>query len=464
MDDFQIPHDADLEEYLIGCMIYDPVCIAEVVENLKPSAFYSPSYSRVCKEIFRLWTEDEKQIDFIQIGPVLVENGVTISRMTEVISSIVTTNNVDIYAQQLNDLAALRAAVIVGRELAGAGGIRDKESIREVINKAEGKLSLISETTIKVETMSSMKTALQSYHEEFEKNYYSSSSGITGVPSGYTDLDNMTSGFQKTDLIILAARPSVGKTAFALQIAKNVSMNTVKKEPVGFFSLEMATKKLIPRFIASEAMIDMKLLNSSLIQGEDWEKYTMAHSILADASLIIDDDPNQTVQSIKAKSRRMMRELGGLSMILIDYLQLIQGPRAMSRYDLVSENTRQLKILARELDVPVIALSQLSRSVEQRADKRPMMSDLRESGSIEQDADIVAFLHRDDYYDKASEKKNLIEIIIAKQRNGPVGTVELAFLKQYNKFTNLDRTHLDQQKIKFPNDEDDKEKQKRRYA
>lgn len=442
MNEYQIPHDSELEEYVIGCMLYDPACIADIADEIKPAYFYHAAHSKLCARILELWMEDEKQVDLVNLAPTLQKVNISVGRMADVISSIPTVANVAHYAERLRDLAALRSAVKVGRELMSAGELRDTDEIREAITTAEGKLSQIGESTVKIETMSTMKEALMAYNEDFEKTYYSDTTGITGVKTGFPDLDRMTAGLQKTELIILAARPSVGKTALSLQIARNVSME--EEQPVAFFSLEMATKKLIPRLIASEAMIDLQKLNTGLIDENDMTKYMLAVGKLGTAQMIIDDDPSQTVQSIKAKSRRIQRQLGGLGLIVIDYLQLIQGARGLNRYELVSENTRQLKIMARELDVPVIALSQLSRGVEQRADKRPKMSDLRESGSIEQDADIVAFLHRDDYYDQESAKKNIAEIILAKQRNGPTGTVELAFLKSYNRFASLKQDQPEQ--------------------
>ena len=262
---------------------------------------------------------------------------------------------------------------------------------------------------------------------------------ITGIPTGFAELDKMTAGFQRNDLIIVAARPSVGKTAFALNIAQNVATKT--DENVAIFSLEMGAEQLVMRMLCAEGNIDAQRLRTGSLTDEDWGKLTMAMGSLSNAGIFIDDTPGVRVKEIRAKCRRLKQEQGGLGMILIDYLQLIQGSgrSGENRQQEVSEISRSLKALARELQVPVIALSQLSRGVEQRQDKRPMMSDIRESGSIEQDADIVAFLYRDDYYDKESENKNIIEIIIAKQRNGPTGTVSLAFVKEYNKFVNLER-------------------------
>jgi len=287
----------------------------------------------------------------------------------------------------------------------------------------------------------SIRDVLMDVFEQIEF-LYNHRGGVTGIPSGFPDLDRMTSGFQRSDLIIVAARPSVGKTAFALNIAQNVGVRA--RETVAIFSLEMSASQLVQRMVCAESNVDAGRLRTGRLEGDDWEKLTMAIGALSEAEIYIDDTPGVTVADIRAKLRRLKKERG-LGLVVIDYLQLIQGrgKPGENRQQEVSEISRTLKQIARELEVPVIALSQLSRGVEQRQDKRPMLSDLRESGSIEQDADIVAFLYRDDYYDRETERKNIIEIIIAKQRNGPVGTVELVFLKNFNKFVSLDRTHGD---------------------
>ncbi|MGG5832112.1 replicative DNA helicase, partial [Bacillus pumilus] len=283
----------------------------------------------------------------------------------------------------------------------------------------------------------SIKDVLVQTYDNIEQ-LHNRKGDITGIPTGFSELDRMTAGFQRNDLIIVAARPSVGKTAFALNIAQNVATKT--DESVAIFSLEMGAEQLVMRMLCAEGNINAQNLRTGNLTEEDWGKLTMAMGSLSNSGIFIDDTPGIRVSEIRSKCRRLKQE-NGLGMILIDYLQLIQGSGRSSdnRQQEVSEISRALKSLARELEVPVIALSQLSRGVEQRQDKRPMMSDIRESGSIEQDADIVAFLYRDDYYDKESENKNIIEIIIAKQRNGPVGTVSLAFVKEYNKFVNLER-------------------------
>ena len=318
-------------------------------------------------------------------------------------------------------------------------GYSGTEDVTELLSEAERRILDISNR--KHTGFIPIKDALMEVFERIEY-LHSNRGGTTGMPSGFIDLDKMTSGFQKSDLIIVAARPSVGKTAFALNIAQNVGVRA--KETVAIFSLEMSAAQLVQRMICAEANVDAGRMRTGYLEPEDWEKVTMAISAMAEAPIFIDDSATLTVADIRAKCRRLKKE-HGLGLVVIDYLQLIQGRGrgAENRQQEVSEISRTLKQIARELEVPVIALSQLSRSVEQRQDKRPMMSDLRESGSIEQDADIVAFLYRDDYYNQDSDRQNIIEIIIAKQRNGPVGTVELAFLKNFNKFVNLDRSHQD---------------------
>ena len=261
---------------------------------------------------------------------------------------------------------------------------------------------------------------------------------VTGVPTGFADLDYKTAGFQKSDLILIAARPSMGKTAFVLNIAQYVAIR--KHLPVVFFSLEMSSEQIGNRLVAMESRIDAQKLRSGNLNGNEWMELTSGAKVIADSNLLIDDTPGISVNEIRSKCRKFKLEKRGLGMIVIDYLQLMSSSRhSESRQQEISEISRSLKALARELDVPVLALSQLSRAVEKRDDKRPMLSDLRESGAIEQDADVVMFIYREDYYVKDTDKKGVTEIIIAKQRNGPVGTVELVFLPQYTKFVDLAR-------------------------
>jgi replicative DNA helicase len=308
--------------------------------------------------------------------------------------------------------------------------------VGEMIDEAEKRILEITQAGSISKGFTPIKDVLLNTFERIEF-LFSNKGGVTGIPSGYPDLDKMTSGFQRSDLIILAARPAVGKTAFALNVAQNIAVRA--GETVAIFSLEMGKEQLVQRMLCAEANIDAGKMRTGFLEEDDWPKLTMAVGTLSEAPIYIDDTPGITVHDIRAKCRRLKAE-HGIGLILIDYLQLIQGRgKGDNRQQEVSEISRTLKLIARELHVPVIALSQLSRSVEQRQDKRPMMSDLRESGSIEQDADIVSFLYRDDYYNPESERKNIIEVIIAKQRSGPTGTVELVFLKNFNKFVSLER-------------------------
>lgn len=291
-----------------------------------------------------------------------------------------------------------------------------------------------------------MRDVMTETYDQLEARALSNTNGITGVPSGYAELDRLTSGFQRSDLIIVAARPSIGKTAFALNIAQHAGVRC--GETVAIFSLEMSASQLGQRFLASEGHIDASKIRTGKLDFDDWSKIPVAINAISEARIYIDDTPGISVSDIRAKCRRLKKRIGRIGLVIIDYLQLVtvRGKRE-NRVQEVSEISRMLKQIAREIDAPVIALSQISRKVEDRQDKRPMLSDLRESGSIEQDADVVAFLYRDDYYDKESEKKNIIEVIVAKQRNGPVGTVELVFLKNYNRFVNLDRGHHEAAKV-----------------
>ncbi len=431
----QIPHDVELEEHIIGCMLFDKSCIADIVEIVKPRYFYHEKYAKLYDEIVKRWTDNPNEIDIVALAPVFEKLDISMSRMAEVMQSVPTVATVRVYAERLRDIAALRYAVQVGQTLIESATLRDGEEIKQAIATAVGKLSRISEATIKLETTRRLKDLLVEFYEEFERNYYHNDSGITGIPSGFATLDRITAGFQNSDLIIVAARPSVGKTALMLQLAKNLSID--KKIPGAIFSLEMSGKSLAKRIVANMSGIDLQKINSALVKGDEWDKMTTAIGLLSEGNLIIDDQSGATIADIKAKARRIQRE-HGLEYIMVDYLGMIQAPeKGMSRYDQVSENTRRLKSLAREFDVPVICLCQLSRSVEQRQDKKPLLSDLRESGEIEQTADLVIFLHREDYYDAETERKNIMELIIAKNRNGPTGSIELAFLKQYNRFAEI---------------------------
>lgn len=444
---YQPPFDTKLEQYVLSAMFYDPECIADVIEVMKPKYFYHREHEKLYDRIVADWSEDPKKVDLKLFAPLFVELNISFGAILESVKAIFTVANIKYHCDQLRDLAMIRSSHRIGERLmkdcAVAAQTRDKESIQGAIGKAELDLARLNEATIKTDTLMSMKDIMMQFHEEFERMYYSTEGTVSGIPSGIRDLDSLTAGLHKTDLIVIGARPSMGKTTFASQIALNVSLqpNGAPGESTAIFSLEQANGQIARRSMANQAMIDLSRLNSGLIDGAEWDKYTMAMGRLSEANLMIDDQGGMSVAEIKAKCRKVKRERG-LRLVLIDYLGKLRMPDPrMNRYDGVSENIRQLKDMAKELDVTVICLAQLSRGVEQRQDKRPMMSDLRESGEIEQEADIIGFLYRDDYYNAQSELKGITELIIAKHRNGPTGKIEMAFLKQFNKFVNLDRGH-----------------------
>jgi replicative DNA helicase len=437
------PQNIEAEQAILGAILIDTEALITASERLRSEDFYRSSHQVIYAAMFGL-AEEQEPIDLVTLTARLqdhqqLEEIGGVSYLSHLANAVPTAANIDYYAQIVEEKSLLRRLIRTATEIV-TNGYSSADDVGDMLSEAEQRIMELSNRKTKSGFVS-IRDVLMEVFEKVE-HLYSSKGGMTGIPSGFTDLDKMTSGFQRSDLIIVAARPSVGKTAFALNIAQNVGVRA--KETVAIFSLEMSAPQLVQRIICAESNVDAGRMRTGHLEPDDWQKLTMAIGTLSEANIYIDDTPGITVADIRAKCRRLKKERG-LGMILIDYLQLIhgRGRAGENRQQEVSEISRTLKGIARELDVPVIALSQLSRGVEQRQDKRPMMSDLRESGSIEQDADIVAFLYRDDYYDKESEKKNIIEIIISKQRNGPVGTVELAFLKQFNKFVNLDRSHAD---------------------
>lgn len=437
------PQNLEAEQAVLGAILLDSVTVITVMEMLRPEDFYREAHRLIYESMIDL-NGDNEPIDLITLTTRLqskqqLEEVGGIQYITQLASAVPTAANVQYYARIIEEKAMLRRLIRTATEIV-TNGYAGAEDVQNLLSEAEQRILEISNRKSGTGFVA-IKDVLMEVFERVE-TLYNQRGGTTGIPSGFPDLDKMTSGFQRNDLIIVAARPSVGKTAFALNVAQNVAVRA--KETVAIFSLEMSAAQLVQRIICAESNVDAGRMRTGHLEGDDWEKLTMAIGTLSEAQIFIDDTPAITVADIRAKCRRLKKE-HGLGMILIDYLQLIagRGKAGENRQQEVSEISRTLKQIARELEVPVIALSQLSRGVEQRQDKRPMMSDLRESGSIEQDADIVAFLYRDDYYDKESEKKNIIEIIIAKQRNGPVGTVELVFLKNFNKFVSLDKSHAD---------------------
>lgn len=433
------PQNIEAEQAVLGAILLEPSALTTASEILIPEDFYRAAHQKIFRTMLQLSDRGEP-VDLVTVTSELADANALeeiggVSYLTELANAVPTAANVQYYAKIVEEKSILRRLIRTATSIAQDGYTREDE-VEDVLSEAERKILEVSQRK-NTSGFQNIKDVLVQAYDNIEM-LHNRKGEITGIPTGFIELDRMTAGFQRSDFIIVAARPSVGKTAFALNIAQNVATRT--GENVAIFSLEMGAQQLVMRMLCAEGNINAQNLRTGKLTPEDWGKLTMAMGSLSNAGIFIDDTPNIRVSEIRAKCRRLKQEQG-LGMVLIDYLQLIQGSgrNRENRQQEVSEISRSLKALARELDVPVIALSQLSRSVEQRQDKRPMMSDLRESGSIEQDADIVAFLYRDDYYDKESENKNIIEIIIAKQRNGPVGTVQLAFVKEYNKFVNLER-------------------------
>ncbi|GBF11532.1 replicative DNA helicase [Tepidibacillus infernus] len=429
------PQNVEAEQAVLGAILLEKEALITVMEILSPDDFYRSAHQKIYRSMIEL-SEMGEPVDLItltadlQTKKLLEEVG-GVSYLTDLANAVPTAANVEYYAKIVEEKAILRRLIRAATEIASTGYI-GSDDIGEIIGDAEKRILEISQKRSK-DGFIPIKDVLMETLDRIEFLHHHKGD-ITGIPSGFTDLDKMTSGFQKSDLIILAARPSVGKTAFALNVAQNVAARA--KEVVAIFSLEMSASQLVQRMISAEGNIDAHKLRTGMMEEHDWQKLTMAMTTLSEAPIYIDDSPGVTVYDIRSRCRRLKVEKG-LGLIVIDYLQLIHGRgKSDNRQQEISEISRQLKGIARELNVPIIALSQLSRAVEQRQDKRPMLSDIRESGSIEQDADIVAFLYRDDYYNPETEKQNIIEIIIAKQRNGPVGKVELVFLKNFNKFVN----------------------------
>ncbi|MFP3390640.1 replicative DNA helicase [Brevibacillus sp. SIMBA_040] len=426
------------EQSVIGTMFLNETYYPLVYSICKPEDMYSPQHRQIFQSMVDL-KQTGKPIDLVTVTAHLQDaklldevGGVTY--ITELASSVPTAANIEYYAGIVREKSNLRRVYHMALTLPRL--IEEEVSIASAIERMEKTLQEVT-TSAYGKGFRSTRDVLLNVYETIEQNANNKAREVTGMPTGFKDLDRITRGLQRSDLIIIAARPSVGKTALAQNIAQNAAEDG--NDPIAIFSLEMSAEQLVQRMISSEGHIEADRLRTGQLEEDDWQKLTSAIGKLSKKPIFIDDTPAITVSEIKAKAMRLMNENGGrLGAILIDYLQLVRlSSKTKNRQEEVSGISGALKALARELDVPVIALSQLSRGVEQRQDKRPMMSDIRESGSIEQDADLVAFLYRDDYYDKETDNKNIIEVIIAKQRNGSTGTVELAFLKEFNKFADL---------------------------
>ena len=435
------PHDIEAEQAILGCMLTDKDAVISAIEVLKEESFYREDNRAIYSAILSLYSRNEP-VDIITVKAELVEQGNFervggLEYLAELPERVPTTANVEKYIKIVDEKATLRSLIQTSNELI-ALGYDESEDVDSIMDMAEKKVFGLSQKK-SAKGYTALNDVLVGSFAELEK-LYNQKGNVTGITTGFIDLDNKTAGLHNSDLIIIAARPAMGKSAFAINLATNAAIKA--NVPAVIFNLEMSKEQVGNRILCSEAMVDSNKIRTGQIEDEDWMKLATTLGELSEAPIYIDDTPGISIMEIRAKCRKLKLEKN-IGLIVIDYLQLIQGTgkKNASREQEISEISRSLKILAKELDVPVIALSQLSRTAERRDDKRPMLSDLRESGAIEQDADIVIFLYRDDYYNEDTEKKNVAEVILAKHRGGSTGTVELAWMPSYTKFANLDRRY-----------------------
>ena len=441
-DDFRIlPHDLAAEESVLGSVFISPDSLIFLADELTPDDFYKPANKIVFKTMLSLLEKGEP-IDATTMGSALTNQGDIskiggITYIVELVNSTPTSKNVEHYAKLVKEKATLRK-VIADLSDSLASAYQGDVSIDDIIAKTEKSMLDISNQNMGI-GFRNVADILDTHMQMVETR--SQTDGVvTGLSTGFVGLDKITTGLHEDNLIILAARPAMGKTALALNIAQYIAVK--EKKPVAIFSLEMGAESLIERMLAAEGMVEGYHLKTGNLSVEEWSRLVHAQGNLYDAPIFVDDTAGIRISEIRSKARKLAQEMGGLGVIIIDYLQLITGSKGENRQQVVSEISRELKILAKDLKVPVIALSQLSRAVEQRQDKRPMLADLRESGSIEQDADIVAFLYRDAYYQKeqadSQEANNVTELILEKNRHGSLGTVKLYFHKEYTKFSSVE--------------------------
>ena len=433
------PHDTEAEQAVIGSMLTDKDAIISAIEVLKPEDFYREDNKTIYSAILNLYNRAEP-VDIITLKSELSSMGSLeavggLEYLAQLPDKVPTTANVDKYIKIVEEKSLLRSLLKTANEIIKLG-YDETQEVDFLMDQAEKKIF----DTIQSRNQkgySSIKDILVDTFTQLEQ-LYNQKQHITGVPTGFADLDYKTAGLHNSDLILVAARPAMGKSAFALNIASYAA--TRENTPVAIFSLEMSKEQMVNRILCSEAMVDSNKVRTGKIDDEDWAKLAQASGTLSESKIFIDDTPGISIMEIRAKCRKLKLEQN-IGLVVIDYLQLVQGSgkKGSSREQEISEISRSLKILAKEINVPVIALSQLSRAPEQRPDHRPMLSDLRESGAIEQDADIVMFLYRDDYYNEDSEKKNIAEVILAKHRSGSTGTVELLWLGNYTKFANIEK-------------------------
>lgn len=433
-----LPSSEESERAILGAILLDNSLISQSVEQLKPEDFYSPLHRRIFSAMISLF-EASKRIDPILIGEELKKDGNIeamggISTITNLTYGLPHFSDLTDYIKVVKDKSVMRQLVRTCNAITSEA-LEEEEDAKVVLDNAERMIFALAEQRTR-DGFIHVQPVAEKVLEKVQEYAKRESHALTGLSTGFRDLDEMTSGLQPSDLIIVAARPSMGKTALCLTLAQNAAI--AENAVVGVFSLEMSKEQLVMRMMSSEAKVDASRFRKGMLSREEWERLARAIGTLSDARIFIDDTPGITVLEMRAKCRRLAAEEKKLDLIVVDYLQLMSGGmRNENRQQEVSKISRELKGLAKELQVPVVALSQLSRAPEARNPPRPMMSDLRESGSIEQDADVVAFIYREDYYKPDEENAGMAELIISKQRNGPTGTVKLAFLKEFTRFENF---------------------------
>ncbi len=444
IEDRMPPQNIEAEQSVLGSMIIEKEAIFAATEILKDEDFYRTAHQKIFQAMIQL-TEKNEPVDLVTLSEELSNRGVLEEiggnvYLTTLANAVPTAANVKYYAHIVWEKALLRRLIRVSTDIV-TRGYEPPEDVMEFLDEAEQLIFQVSRE-MSGKGFVPLKEVLMSTFDRIEK-ICEGDKGVTGMPTGFLDLDQMLSGLQESDLVIVAARPSMGKTTFALNMAQHISVT--ENKPVAFFSLEMSREQLAQRMLCAQADLDAQRMRRGFLSEEEWPRLTRAVGPLSEAPLYIDDTPSPTVMEVRAKSRRLKAERG-LSAIFIDYLQLMNSQgKAETRQQELSDISRSLKSLAKELDIPVVALSQLSRAVEKRDTKKPILSDLMESGGIEANADVVMFIYREDYYFRESEKQNIAEIIVAKQRNGPVGEIELLFQNNFNKFQNIAPKHLSEE-------------------
>ena len=432
------PHSLEAEQSVLGGLMLDNNAWDSVAELVSEQDFYRRDHRLIFSAILQL-TREQQPFDVVTLGEVLTRTGQLddlggMAYLAELAKNTPSASNILAYATIVRERSVLRQLIKVSNEIADSAYNPSRRVSTELLDEAERKVFAIAEQGLQQGGPLPIKDVLKSTVDKIDE-LFSSEGNLTGLSTGFTDVDEMTSGLQDSDLIIVAARPSMGKTALSMNLVENVMIRSGK--PVLVFSMEMPAESLVMRMLSSLGRIDQSRIRIGRLQEDDWPRFNSAISLLAEQKLFIDDQGGLSPIDIRARARRVARDQGGLGMIMVDYLQLMQTPGASNRVEEISEISRSLKSLAKEMNCPLVALSQLNRSLEQRPNKRPVMSDLRESGAIEQDADVIMFIYRDEVYNEDTTDKGVAELIIGKQRNGPIGTTRLAFHGQYTRFEDL---------------------------